>query len=119
MAYDEKLAARVRKTLARHKAVAEIKMFGGLCITLRGNMCCGILKSDLMVRVDPSRYKEVLALPHSRPMNFTGKPMKGFVFVGPAGTKTDVMLRRWIKRSMDFVSTLPFKIKDPGRHKKR
>lgn len=107
MAYNEKLAARVRKALARHKAVAEIKMFGGLCFTLRGNMCCGVDKNNLMVRVGPERHKEALKQPHARPTDITGRPMKGFVFVGPGGCRTAPAFRKWIKRATDFALSLP------------
>ena len=111
MAYDEKLAARIRKVLVRYKAVREIKMFGGLCFTLRGNMCCGVDKSNLMVRVGPEKYEYALTQPHARPMDITGRPLKGFVFVDQAGYKTDPSLRRWLKRSADFALSLPPKAK--------
>ncbi len=107
MAYDDKLAARVRKTLARHKAVAEIKMFGGLCFTLRGNMCCGVLKDNLVLRVAPEAAAKYLAEPHVRPMDFTGRPMKNFLYVGPGGHRSAPSLRKWIKRAADFALSLP------------
>ncbi len=107
MAYDEKLAARIRNVLVRYRAVREIKMFGGLCFTIRGNMCCGVDKTNLMVRVGPERYEKALAQPHARPMDITGRPLKGFVFVGDGGYKTDPLLRKWIKQSVDFVLSLP------------
>lgn len=112
---NNQVSERVRKILKRHSGVAEIKMFGGLCFTLHGNMCCGTLKEDLVVRVGPGRYEDALAQPHARPMDFTGKPIKGFVFVGPGGTKTDALLKRWIKLSTDFASSLPPKMR--GRKK--
>ena len=107
MAYNETLAARVRKTLSRHKAVAEIKMFGGLCFTLHGNMCCGVLKSDLVLRVRPEDAPRYLAAPHVRPMDFTGRPMKNFLYVDPAGLKTATSLQKWIKRAADYALSLP------------
>lgn len=109
MAYDEKLAARVRKALSRYKAVAEIKMFGGLCFTLRGNMCCGVLKDDLVLRVAPEAAAKYLAEPNVRPMNFTGRPMKNFLYVGPKGYASAAALRKWIKRSVGFALSLPSK----------
>jgi hypothetical protein len=115
---NNQLSERVRRILKRRRGVGEIKMFGGLCFTLNGNMCCGTLKNDLVVRVGPRRYDRALAEPHARPMDFTGKPIKGFVFVGPGGTKTDAMLKRWIKRSTDFVSSLPLKVKGSRSRKK-
>jgi hypothetical protein len=106
MAYNEKLAERVRKLLAKHRSSDEIKMFGGLCFTLRGHMCCGIHEDDLMIRVGPERHREALIEPHARPMDITGRPMKGFVFVGPGGYRTDKALAKWIKRGVDFASSL-------------
>ncbi len=93
MAYDAELAQRVRKVLARRRGVAEMRMMGGLCFTLRGHMCCGVLKDDLVVRVGPQEYGKALAEPYARPMDFTGRPLKGFVFVGPPGNRRDQALR--------------------------
>lgn len=110
MAYDPNLAARVRQALARQKAVTEIKMFGGLCFTIRGNMCCGVLRDDLVLRVPRDRYEKILKQSHVRPMNFTGRPLRGFVFVGPKGHKTEKHLRGWIKASAAYAMSLPPKI---------
>lgn len=107
MAYEEKLAARVRKLMAKYKAVAEIRMFGGLCFTLRGNMSCGVLRNDLVLRVAPEAAPKHLAEPHVRPMDFTGRPMKNFLYVGPKGYASAAALRKWIKRSVDFALSLP------------
>ena len=105
MAYDEKLAERLRKIFATHPAAAEKKMFGGLAMMVHGNMCCGVVGSDLMVRVGADGYEEALSQPHARPMDFTGRPMKGFVFVDGAGIATDANLEAWVKRALDFVLT--------------
>ncbi len=107
MAYDERLADRIRKILARRPALAEKRMFGGLSFMVRGHMCCGVLKDDLVVRVGPARYEKALSQPHARPMNFTGRPINGFVFVGPAGYRTDESLRKWIKQAVEFIASLP------------
>jgi hypothetical protein len=107
LAYDEKLADRVRKILARRKGFAELKMMGGLCFMLRGNMCCGVLKDDLVVRVGPQQYGKALTEPHALPMNFTGRVLKGFVFVGPGGYRTDRTLQAWMMRATDFALSLP------------
>ena len=107
MAYNEALAARVRKALARQKAVTEIKMFGGLCFTLHGNMCCGVLKDDLVLRVKPEDAAKYLAMPHVRPMDFTGRPMKNFLYVASAGLKDSGSLQKWIKRAADYALSLP------------
>ena len=111
MAYDEKLASRIRKILTQYKGVREIKMFGGLCYTLRGNMCCGVDKTDLMVRVGPEKYEQALTQPHARPMDITGCPLKGFVFVDKKGYKALSSLRKWVKQSVDFAVSLPPKFK--------
>ena len=107
MAYDQKLAERVRKILSRRKWFSEVRMFGGLCFTLKGNMCCGVEKDRLMVRVGPERYGKALKEPHARPMDFTGRPFKGFLFVGPGGYKSAPSLRKWVAMSADFALSLP------------
>ncbi len=107
MAFDERLAARIRKVLAGQPGVAEIRMFGGLCFTLHGNMVCGVAGEELMLRVGPERQAQALGRPHARAMDFTGRPMKGFVTVAPAGLATARDLRRWIDLGRDFVAGLP------------
>lgn len=114
MAYDEQLAARVRRELA---GADEKRMFGGLAFMLHGHMCCGIVGQDLMVRVGPDRHERALARPHSRPMDFTGRPMNGMVFVGPEGTRTEASLRAWIGEAVEFARTLPPKPHAASRHK--
>ena len=84
MPYDERLAGRVRAVMADADGVRERKMFGGLAFLLNGNMCCGVVRDDLMVRVGPDDYDQSLKRAHARPMDFTGKPMKGFVDVSPS-----------------------------------
>lgn len=111
MAYDEKLAGRVRGLLVRRKGVAEKKMFGGLCFLLKGKMFCGVLKEDLVARVGPEKYQAALARPHVRPMDFTGRPIKGFVFVGPGGCLTEQSLSNWLTPALEYASTLPPKSK--------
>ena len=102
---------RLRKVLKRRRGVAEINMFGGLCFTLRGHMCCGTLKDDLVVRVGPERYGQALAEPHARPMDFTGRPIKGFVFVGPNGYRPPAALTKWVRWGVEFAGALPAKHK--------
>ena len=87
--------------------VVEKRMFGGIAFMLRGNMCCGIVRDDLMVRVGPERLEEALAQPHARPMDFTGRPMKGMVYVGPEGLRSDTDLNAWLRRAVEFTETLP------------
>jgi len=111
MAYNETLAVRMRKKLARKHDVTEKPMFGGLSFLLKGKMFCGVLKENLVVRIDPESSGELLNLPYVRPMDFTGRPMRGFLYVSPSGYKTDRELSKWVERSIDFVSSLPEKKK--------
>jgi TfoX/Sxy family transcriptional regulator of competence genes len=104
MSYDEKLAARVRKLLSTRDDVVEKRMFGGLCFMVNGAMCCGLTQSDFMVRVGAAQYEDALAQPHARPMDFTGRPLKGMVFVAPEGLREDADLRAWVRRGIAFVS---------------
>ena len=107
MAYNEQLADRVRGILTQHEPLIEKKMFGGLSFMLRGNMCCGVDRDNLMVRVGPDQYDEALAQPHARPMDFTGRPLRGMVYVGPEGYRSDDALAAWLKRGVDFAASLP------------
>ena len=107
MGYDEKTAERVRRILSTRGDVIEKKMFGGLCFMVGGGMCCGLTSTALMVRVGPDAYEKTLAQPHARPMDFTGRPLTGLVYVEPAGYKTDAALVKWVQRGVDFVSELP------------
>lgn len=107
MAYDAKLADRVRRAVAGRRRIAEKKMFGGLAFLLDGKMFCGVASDDLMVRVGPERHEEALRRPHVRPMDFTGRPMKGYVFVGPDGCRTERQVLAWVEKSASFVATLP------------
>lgn len=115
MAYDEAVARRVRRTMMAHPGVAEQKMFGGLAFLLRGHMCCGVVGDQLMVRVGSDDYEAALSRPHARPMDFTGKALKGFVYVGPAGFASAADLEGWVSRAARFVSSLP--AKPPQRRK--
>ena len=107
MAYSETLAIRIRAILTDHPLITEKKMFGGLTFMLGGNMCCGVVGDDLMARVGPSQHEEALAQPHARPMDFTGRTMKGLLFVGPGGIASDTDLKTWIDRCVKFSSALP------------
>jgi len=103
MAYDEKLAERVRKMLLSGSvAFAEKKMMGGLCLMVDGKMCVGIEKDRLMVRIDPVVYEAALRRKGCRPMDFTGRPMRGFVFVTPEGFSTSRELAYWIDLAIEF-----------------
>jgi TfoX/Sxy family transcriptional regulator of competence genes len=107
LAYDESLASRIRDHLALEPDVVEKKMFGGLAFMVRGHMCCGVNGGDLMLRVGSDTHHQLLAEPHARPMDFTGRPMKGMLYVGAPGTATEVDLRQWVERGVAHVRSLP------------
>ena len=102
MAFDERLAGRVRALLAGRRKVVEKKMMGGLTFMVNGKMCVGVLGNELMARIDPLIYDEALSRKGCREMDFTGKPMRGFVFVGSAGTSAAKDLDRWVRLALDF-----------------
>ena len=107
MAYDEGLAERLRDVFSDYPDVSEKKMFGGLAIMLRDYMCVGILGETLMARVGVDHYEDALKQPHVRPMDFTGKPMRGYVFVDPEGFESDSELAKWVEICVEFVNSLP------------
>jgi TfoX/Sxy family transcriptional regulator of competence genes len=93
--------------MGKHGDVAEKKMFGGIAYMVRGNMCCGVIGDRFMVRVGPDGYAAALPRPHAKPMDFTGRPMKGFVYVEPAGFAPAGGLEAWVARASEFVRSLP------------
>jgi TfoX/Sxy family transcriptional regulator of competence genes len=106
VAYDEELAVGIRGALADAGAdVVERRMFGGLAFMVRGHMTVGVLGDDLMVRVGREAYDDALALPGARPMDFTGKPAAGTVFVAGAGLD-DATLAQWVGRGLAFTQSL-------------
>lgn len=109
MAYDEGLAERLREVLQSQRGISEKKMFGGLAFMSEGYMFIGIVGEVLMARIGPGYYREALARPHVRVMDFTGKPMKGYVFVDPPGFENDADLSDWVRRCQLFVRSLPRK----------
>ena len=103
MAYNEKLADRVREIIAvTHNITEEKKMFGGLCFMVNNKMCVGVEKERMMVRLDPAKYDEVMGKDDCMPMDFTGKIMKGYVFVAIAALNTKKKLEYWIKLALDY-----------------
>jgi TfoX/Sxy family transcriptional regulator of competence genes len=107
MAYDERLAERIDAALAGRDDVRERKMFGGIAFMVSGNLCCGALGEDLIVRLGEDGGDAALDEPHTRPMDVGGRAMKGWVFVAPAGVADDAALRGWVDRALAFVATLP------------
>ena len=107
MAFDEQLAARVREHMVSRPGYSEKKMFGGLCFLINGNMCCGVETQRLMLRVGAEQHESTLALKGARPMDFTGRSMKGMVYVNVEHAKTGKALARWLDIAISFVDTLP------------
>lgn len=107
MAFDANQAERVRNALARTRGITEKKMFGGLAFLHHGNMCCGVLDDKLVVRVGPNAYDAALTRKHVKAMDFTGKPLTGFIYVLPSGIKRAEQLRRWVDAGLSFTRTLP------------
>lgn len=107
MAYDEGVAQRVREIVGTRPGVTERKMFGGIAFMSHGHMFIGVLGDTLMARIGPTAYPNVLKKPHVREMDFTGKPMKGYVFVDPGGFESDAELESWVNASYAFVASLP------------
>ena len=107
MPYDEKLADRVRAIVGKDRRVTEKHMFGGVAWMLDGNMFVGVSKNELMVRVGPEAHEDAIRQPHARNMDFTGRPMRGYVFVAPQGFAADDALGAWIARATEFTGTLP------------
>lgn len=110
MAYDESLAQRIREALAGDPAITEKKMFGGIAFLCGGLMFVGVSGSKLMARVGKENYKNALDRAHVREMDFTGKPMQGYVYVEPMGIGSEEQLTFWLQRCKQFVSTLPAKV---------
>jgi TfoX/Sxy family transcriptional regulator of competence genes len=107
MVYDKSLAARIRKVLSRRKNISEKKMFGGIAFLLNGNICVGVWKEFLIVRVGPDQYEEALAEPCVKEFDMTGRAMKGWIMVDAEGTEPDQEIRWWVKSAVKFVRTLP------------
>ena len=115
MAYDERLAERVREVLSGVDDVAELKMFGGLCHTVHGNMAVGVIRDDLLVRLGPDEADAEIGEPGVRAMEVGGRTSRGFLSVGPVATGSDAALRAWIDRGVAYASSLPPKRPKPSK----
>lgn len=103
MAFNEKLADRTRELIAEtHKKIEEKRMFGGLCFMVNNKMCIGVEKDRLMIRLDPAVYEQVMERPGVHPMDFTGKIMKGYVFVDEDVLNTKARLDYWVKLALEY-----------------
>jgi TfoX/Sxy family transcriptional regulator of competence genes len=119
VAYDTELADRVRERLAKETRVSEREMFGGLGFMWAGNMICGVQRDELMVRVGPDLYHDALTRPHAREMEFTGRPMKGFVTVGRDGLADEAELDLWVRLGLAHAKTFPAKGAKKAARKKK
>jgi TfoX-like protein len=109
MAFDEKLADRVRAQLGKRRGLVEKKMFGGVGFMLNGNMCVGVHGDELIVRIDPAETDKTLRRKHTRIFDITGRPMKGWILVRSAGVGTQPALAEWVQVAVDYASSLPAK----------
>lgn len=109
VAYSEELAERIRAVIEVRQGVTERKMFGGVAWMVNGNMACGVIGEDLMVRLDREDAEAAQAEAHVGPMEFTGRPMRGFVVVTPEGFESDSELSHWVEAGADFAESLPAK----------
>lgn len=107
MAFDAGLADRIRGMLPQDRAIAERRMFGGLAFLYHGHMFCGVTGADLMLRLGDAGATEALKQPHTRPMDFTGKPLKSMIYVAAKGIDREAALQAWIERALRFARTLP------------
>ena len=109
MPYDTALASRIATVFKGRKHIEEKQMFGGVCFMVNGHMCCGVAGKKLMVRDGPERYAAALKQPHARPMDLTGRPLKGFVFVMPSGLRGRQALKAWVDLGVRHATSLPAK----------
>ena len=107
MPYNEDLAARTRALLKRRKGITERKMFGGVAFMANGHMCCGVSTDYLVLRLGNAGAETALRAAKTRPMDFTGKPLKSMVYVEPAGYESGDDLRCWVERALKFAKSLP------------
>lgn len=107
MPYDPITAQRIREVLGSRTDVVEKKMFGGIAFMVSGHMCCGVVGHEMMARVGPEQYEAALARPGAREMDFTHRPMRGFVFVAPEGIDLEADLENWVALCETYVRSLP------------
>ena len=114
MPYNEETAERVRAVVRRRKGFSEKKMFGGVGFLLHGNMCVGVWKESLILRIGAEPYEDALQEPFTKEFDITGRPMRGWIMVSPDGFREEEELKEWIERAIQFVRTLPAKTAAKG-----
>ena len=107
MAFDEKLASRIRKQLGNRKGLTEKQIFGGIAFLVNGNMCCGVHGEEMIVRLAAEETDKALSDPHTHLFDLTGRPMKGWILVKPKGLATDAALGKWVGVATSYVGSLP------------
>ena len=107
MTFSERTASHIRRVMKNTPGLSERPLYSGVAFMVQGNMCCGVIDDHLVVRISPDAYDATLREPHTRPMDFTGRPLPGFVYVDRAGFANHASLKQWIDRSVSFVRTLP------------
>ena len=111
MAYDQVLANRINQKLARQRGLKSKEMFGGICFLIDGNMCCGVIKDEMVIRADPNEADEVLSNSNAREFDFSGRAMKGWYYISSNGLKSEKDLAYWVGMSLKYVKSLPKKKK--------
>jgi len=109
MAFDDALAARIRRRLGKRAGLTEKRMFGGLAFLLNGNMCCGVHGQEMIVRLGPQDTERALREPHTRVFDLSGRPMKGWILVRPAGLARANALAKWVRTGLKYAASLPAK----------
>jgi len=107
MAYDNDLSERIKQIVEFIPGMSNKEMFGGIAFMLNGNVACGVIGENLMVRVGPERHAEALGQAHTRPFDYSGKPMKGWIYVMPEAIRSDEDLGIWVQRGIEFARSLP------------
>lgn len=103
MPYDHYLSERIQRILTSKNQSFEMKeMFGGICFMLDNKMCIGVIKNDLMARIDPREYENLSQRKEARPMDFTKRPMKGYIFVDPLGIDMEEDLEFWVQKCLEY-----------------
>jgi TfoX/Sxy family transcriptional regulator of competence genes len=109
MAYDEQVAHRIRQALPQGPHITEKRMFGGIAFLLNGNMFCGVIGDQFVARIGPSEAEAAMRRPHVKPMDFTGRPLKAYVYISPDGVRTRPALQKWLRLALKFAATLASK----------
>jgi hypothetical protein len=107
MAYDKALSGRIQGIVGRIPGISSKEMFGGMAFMLNGNVACGVIGEYLMVRVGPAGQADALAQEHTRPFDYSGKPMNGWIYVMPGAIRAEAELEKWVQRGLDFAGSLP------------